>query len=73
MKNTYQLKKKKTNCVLIFENQVIATFGNLKKLIDYVRANKLIDYEKNISYWTLIRKKNPIPFGKYSIFRVKHY
>lgn len=54
--------------VLVKDGEVIATFGNLKKLCNYV------DDDNFPSYWTLIRKKeNPIIYNDYRIFKVKHY
>ena len=58
----------RTSYVLLVDNEVKATFGNLKKLCDYVED------ENFLSYWTLVRKKeNPIVFEQYKIFKVKHY
>jgi|TARA_B100001059_G_C17790381_1_gene559766 hypothetical protein len=54
--------------VLLKDCEVLATFGNLKKVVEYM------DKEEFPSYWTLVRKKeNPIEFNDYKIFKVKHY
>jgi len=67
--STYkEQKKKKHNFVLTKNGNVLGTFGNLRKIIDFM------DEERFPSYWTLIRKKeNPIELEKYKIFKVKHY
>jgi hypothetical protein len=60
--------KNKTNYVLLKGLDVIGTFGNLRKAINFITD------DKHPSYWTLIRKQeNPINFNEYKIFRVKHY
>lgn len=67
--STYkEQKEKKFNFVLTKNGNVMGTFGNLRKITNYMME------EKFPSYWTLIRKKeNPIELEKYKIFRVKHY
>jgi len=56
------------NFVLIKDDIVLGTFGNLKKITEFV------EHEKFPSYWTLIRKEEyPIVFDSYKIFKVKHY
>lgn len=60
--------KNKRNFVLVKNDVVIATFGNLRKLVDFVKD------EKFPSYWTLIRKKKyPIIFNEYAIYKVKQF
>jgi hypothetical protein len=58
----------KKNYVLIENDIVLGTFGNLKKITDFMKG-------KNFpSYWTLVRKKDfPIKFDNYKIFKAKHY
>jgi len=69
--NTYkEQQENKHNFVLMKENNIIGTFGNLRKLCNFVTDNTFP------SYWTLIRKnkKNyPLEIGNYIIFKVKHY
>lgn len=63
-------QENKHNFVLMKENEVIGTFGNLRKLCNYVTD------ESFLSYWTLVRKKDseyPLKSGVYTIFKVKHY
>lgn len=58
----------KTNYVLIENDVVLGTFGNLKKITDFMKDK---DFP---SYWTLVRKKdNPIVFKSYKIFKIRHY
>jgi hypothetical protein len=66
---TYKERKAKLeNYVLLKDGIPLGTFGNLKKVVDFM------DGEEFPSYWTLVRKKdNPIEFDKYSIFLVKHH
>lgn len=66
---TYKERKAKLeNYVLVKDGVPLGTFGNLKKVVDFM------DGEEFPSYWTLVRKKdNPIEFDKYSIFLVKHH
>ena len=60
--------KNKMNFVLIKDDIVLGTFGNLKKIIEFVEDDKFP------SYWTLVRKtENPIISDGYKIFKVKHY
>ena len=60
--------KNKMNFVLVKDGEVLGTFGNLRKITEFVED------ENFLSYWTLIRKENyPIEFGDYRIFKVKHY
>ena len=66
---TYKERKENQhNYVLLKNGVVLGTFGNLKKITEFVKD------EKFPSYWTLVRKKeNPIEFDSYQIFKVKHY
>ncbi|MCB0746790.1 MAG: hypothetical protein KDC90_04935 [Ignavibacteriae bacterium] len=60
--------KNKMNFVLVKDGEVLGTFGNLRKITEFVED------ENFLSYWTLVRKENyPIEFGDYRIFKVKHY
>lgn len=67
--STYKERtEKKHNFVLTKNGNVLGTFGNLRKINNYMME------EKFPRYWTLIRKKEyPIIYKDYSIFRVKHY
>jgi hypothetical protein len=68
MKTYKEQIKNKHNFVLMKKDEVLATFGNLRKLVEFVSD---INFP---SYWTLIRKKeNPIIQKDYRIFKVKHY
>ena len=66
---TYKERQKnKKNYVLLSEGAPLGTFGNLRKITEFMEGKEFP------SYWTLIRRKeNPILFGKYQIFKVKHY
>ena len=66
---TYKERKENQyNFVLLKEGVVIGTFGNLRKITEFVKDDNFP------SYWTLVRKKEfPIKFGCYKIFKVKHY
>ena len=66
---TYKERKKNQQSFVLLENAVpLGTFGNLKKVVEF------LDGKDCPSYWTLVRKKeNPISFGNYSVYRVKHY
>jgi hypothetical protein len=56
--------------VLLENNDVKCTFGNLSKVVKYMIHKEV----KFPSYWTLIRvKENPIIYKDYKIFRVTHY
>ncbi len=60
-------QKNKKYYVLLKECVPLGTFGNLKKITEFMEG-------KNFpSYWTLVRKEeNPIEFAEYKIFKVKH-
>jgi len=66
---TYKERKEnKHSFVLIKDGEVLGTFGNLRKITEFVKD------EKFPSYWTLVRKDQyPIEFEDYRIFKVKHY
>lgn len=60
--------KSKMNYVLIKGDIVLGTFGNLKKITDFVEDQSFP------SYWTLVRKnENPIIHKDYRIYKVRHY
>lgn len=67
--STYkEQQESKMSYVLLKDCDVLGTFGNLKKVCDYMEK------EDFPSYWTLVRKKeNPIIFDNYKIVKVKHY
>ena len=61
-------QKNKKYYVLLKEGVPLGTFGNLKKVVEFVNEN---DFP---SYWTLIRDKDfPKNHGNYEIHKVKHY
>ena len=66
---TYKERKENQfNYVLLKNNVVLGTFGNLKKITEFV------ENENFPSYWTLVRKKEfPIEYLDYSIHKVKHH
>lgn len=66
--NTYtERKNSRRNWVLLENGEVIATFGSLRKICEYVEDDSFP------SYWTLIREKDfPIITGEYKIYKVKH-
>jgi hypothetical protein len=66
---TYKEQQQSKRNFVLLENDVpLGTFGNLKKITEFMNGK---DFP---SYWTLVRKKeNPIAFGVYSIHRVKHH
>ena len=60
--------KDKTNFVLIKNDVVLGTFGNLRKITEFIEDDNFP------SYWTLVRKNEyPIEFKDYKIFKVKHF
>ena len=61
-------KKNRQTIVLLKNEEVIATFGNLKKVFEYLK-----DENDLPSYWTIARKQFPFSFGEYRICKVKHY
>lgn len=61
-------QQNKTNYVLTEDGVPLGTFGNLKKVVEFMEG----DYFP--SYWTLIRKtKYPLVYKEYAIHKVKHY
>jgi hypothetical protein len=66
---TYKERKQnQQNFVLLKDGIPIGTFGNLKKVVEFVKD------ENFPSYWTLIRNKEfPKKVGDYYIHKVKHY
>lgn len=66
---TYKERKENLHYfVLTKGGEVIATFGNLKRLSEFVKD------EDSLSYHTLVRKKKfPIQSGQFQIWKVKHY
>jgi len=61
-------QKNKKYYVLLKEGVPLGTFGNLKKITEFMEGK---DFP---SYWTLVRKgNNPIIFDKYHIYKVKHH
>lgn len=54
--------------VLIKDCEVLGTFGNLKKICEFMAGQDFYSYN------TIIRKKDfPILYKGYKIFKVKHY
>lgn len=64
-----EAKKSRQTLVLVKDNEVIATFGSLKKAIDYINHIEGL----SVSYWTLSRKTFPIDVSTFKIWKVKHY
>ncbi|UII81229.1 hypothetical protein [Flagellimonas sp. CMM7] len=66
---TYKERQQNKKYYVLLENGVpLGTFGNLKKITEYM------DGKDFPSYWTLIRKsENPLKHGIYTIYKVKHY
>lgn len=61
-------QKNKKYYVLLKDGVPLGTFGNLKKVVEFVEDK---DFP---SYWTLVRKdENPLEGGEYLIYKVKHY
>lgn len=64
-----RMRNKKT-FVLQKENEVIATFGNLKKACEYLEGQGFYSYN------TVVRKDDkdyPISYNGFVLFKVKHY
>lgn len=54
--------------VLLKDCDVLGTFGNLKKVCDFMQKKDFYSYN------TIIRKKEfPIIYKEYKVFKVKHY
>lgn len=66
---TYKERKAKLeNYVLVKDGVPLGTFGNLKKVVEFM------DGKKFPSYWTLVRKsENPIILDNHVIYKVKHH
>ena len=66
---TYKEQQKdKKYYVLIKDGIPLGTFGNLKKVVEFM------DGKSFPSYWTLVRKNdNPIEFENYKIYKVDHH
>jgi len=61
-------QKNKKYFVLLKDGVPLGTFGNLKKITEFIKD------EDFPSYWTLVRKsENPLIHGVYMIYKVKHY
>lgn len=53
--------------VLLKDCEVLGTFGNLKKVCDYLSDKDFYSYN------TLVRKKKfPVVYKEYKLFKVKH-
>lgn len=70
---TYKEQQKdKKYFVLLKANTPLGTFGNLKKVVEFIVDN--FEEDGFPSYWTLVRKsENPIITGDYKIYKVNHY
>lgn len=66
---TYKERKENQyNFVLLKDCEVLGTFGNLKKICEFMKK------ESFPSYWTLVRKKEyPIKAQSFKIHKVKHF
>lgn len=66
--NTYADRKKaRRHWILLDKCDVVASFGSLKKICEYMEGKEFP------SYWTLVREKEfPIVVGDYKIFKVNH-
>lgn len=54
--------------VLLKDCEVLGTYGNLKKICEFMKGQDFYSYN------TIIRKKDfPILYKGYKIFKVKHY
>lgn len=66
--STYKERmENKQNFVLINGGQVLGTFGNLKKVCDFLEGRNFY------SYHTLSRKTFPVSYNGFTLFKVKHY
>lgn len=66
--STYKEQQEgKMYCVLVKDGIPLGTFGNLKKVVEFMEDK---DFP---SYWTLVRKNFPISHNEYEIFKVPHY
>lgn len=66
---TYREQQKdRTNFVLMEGSNVLGTFGNLKKVCEFLQNKDFYSYN------TVVRKKEfPIIYKDYSVWKVKHY
>lgn len=66
---TYKEQQKdRTNYVLLENGNVLGTFGNLKKVCDFLQNKDFYSYN------TVVRKKEfPIIYKDYSVWKVKHF
>lgn len=66
---TYKEQQKdRTNFVLLEDGNVLGTFGNLKKVCDFLQNKDFYSYN------TVVRKKEfPIIYKDYSVWKVKHF
>ena len=61
-------QKNKMYYVLLKDGVPLGTFGNLKKITEFIKD------EDFPSYWTLVRKDlNPLEHDNYKIYKVKHH
>ena len=67
--STYkEQQENKMSYVLLKDCEVLGTFGNLRKVCDFM------DGKDFPSYWTLVRKKEEIiKYDDFQIWKVKHY
>lgn len=66
---TYKEQQKdRTNYVLLEDGNVLGTFGNLKKVCEFLQNKDFYSYN------TVVRKKEfPIIYNDYSVWKVKHF
>lgn len=66
---TYKERQENKHSFVLLKNGTpLGTFGNLKKVVDF------LDGQDFPSYWTLIRKSDyPLIHGDYQVYKVKHY
>ena len=66
---TYKEQQKNKKYFVLLKNGVpLGTFGNLKKITEFIEG------EDFPSYWTLIRDKEyPKSVGDFQIYKVKHF
>ena len=66
---TYKERKEKLeNFVLLEGDNVLGTFGNLKKVCDFLEGKDFYSYN------TIVRKKSyPVAYKNYKVFKVKHF
>jgi len=66
---TYKERQENLEYYVLLENcDVLGTFGNLKKVCEF------LDGKDFYSYNTIVRKKNyPVTYKDYKVFKVKHH